>query len=135
MARTHLFECSRCDYRAEVAGREEFGLHVGVRTIHCLDCKALYDVVIALKVVAVPASATAPSLPRAGSRKPVRPPAFETALNRMLPGGSKRFTWLKYELLCPVAPEHRVAEWRSPGRCPRCGVYLEANAIPFRLWE
>ena len=47
----------------------------------------------------------------------------------------KRFRWIRFKIRCPVSPAHRVQLWNDPGKCPKCGVYVEKNALPFRLWE
>jgi hypothetical protein len=43
--------------------------------------------------------------------------------------------WRDSDLACPVEPEHFVEPWNDPGRCPRCGNFLEKNGLPFRAWD
>jgi hypothetical protein len=52
-----------------------------------------------------------------------------------LPNGQTTYFWENVKLTCPRAKNHRVEPWRDPGRCPRCGVYLEKNGFPYRIWE
>ena len=56
-------------------------------------------------------------------------------LNRLPTTGAKRFRWLQFKLQCPVSPHHRIESWNDPDKCPRCGVFLERNGLPFRIWE
>jgi hypothetical protein len=137
MGRTYLFECSRCGYRAKVSGGSDRGVHFAVQTIVCGECKELYDAVTDLKVVAAPTlSRWKLKTSRLDAPKTAaKPPTFQSALNRLLPTGAKRFRWLHFEAVCPVAAHHRVVEWRQPGKCPKCGYFLECNAVPFRRWD
>jgi hypothetical protein len=137
MGRTYLFECPKCSYRAKVAGGADRGVHFAVQTLCCHECKELHDAVIALKV-------TAPGLAAlsAGSahlkvvRKPApAAPTFLAALNRLPPAGTKRLRWVHFKLACPVSARHRIREWQAPDNCPKCGCFLERNAIPFRIWD
>jgi hypothetical protein len=140
MGRSYWFECPRCGYRAKVAGRADRGLSVFVQTILCRDCKELYDAVTRLRVLDEPAAlghltrwdrAKSQNLRRRSSV----PPSFQSALNRLPTFGAGASRWLQFKLQCPVSPLHRVQAWNDPGKCPRCGIYLEKNAIPFRIWE
>jgi len=36
---------------------------------------------------------------------------------------------------CPVSEFHRVETWRYPGRCPRCGNFLEKNGFAYQIWD
>ena len=122
MGRTYLFECSRCGYRAYVAGGAAEGEHLAVQTIACADCKALYDAVIRFK-----------ASPRPGENPPGTAPKFVAVLNRLPPRGVRQ--WLKFKPACPVASWHRIRPWKQPDKCPKCGIFLELNAIPFRIWD
>ncbi len=139
MGRTYLFECARCGYRAEVAGGAERGFHLAVQTIQCLACRELLDAVTELKVPATSAANFArwklgPSQLDAVTA-PATPPTFPAALNRLVLAGERRFCWVRFKAACPVSPFHRVREWQQPGRCPRCGIFLEGTAVPFKLWD
>jgi len=139
MGRTYLFECAKCGYRATVAGGVEQGPHLVVQTIHCLDCRELHDAVTELKVLA-----SAPEKPQRWKLKPTpfdsgpsdeKPPAFATALNYLVVGSGKHFRWIKYKPACPVAARHRIRVWKQPGKCPKCGVFLDGSGTPFKVWD
>jgi len=140
MGRSYWFECSRCGYRAKVAGRADHGLNFAIQTILCRDCKHLYDAVTRVRV---PDSLKERSF-RLGFAQPnafaaqrmsSAPPSFDAVLNRLPFKGVKYFRWLRFKPQCPVSAYHRVEEWNAPAKCPRCGVHLEQNAIPYRLWD
>jgi hypothetical protein len=57
------------------------------------------------------------------------------ALNRLVYAGFERLKWVQYRLQCPVASTHHVRSWTEPDKCPRCGLYLERNVLPYRIWE
>ena len=140
MGRSYWFECQRCGYRAKVSGRADRGLHLFVQTILCRDCKELYDAVTRLRVPdETAAAARLVGVSRSKGLSPRRdlnaPPSFPSALNRLLRFGAKASQWLQFKLQCPVSAWHRVQAWNEPDRCPRCGVYLEKNALPFRIWD
>ena len=138
MGRSYNFECSKCGYRAVVSGRADRGLNVAVQTIVCRDCKQLLDAVTRLKIpdeLALP-SRTGGLRQREFNRPRTTPiPSFQDAVNRLPYRGIKRFRWLKFKPQCPVSAIHRVEPWNEPDKCPRCGVYLERNALPYRIWE
>ncbi len=138
MGRSYHFECGKCGYRAKVSGRADRGINFHVQTILCRDCKELYDAIIRLR---------APDERRKGwrwgthrlrllshPRAPKMPPKFEIVLNRLpvLLGDTR---WVQYPLQCPVSPVHRVQSWNDPDKCPRCGIFLDKNAVPYRIWE
>ncbi len=138
MGRTYRFECSKCGYRVAVAGGAARGPHLAVQTIHCLECRELYDAVIELKVPASPQN-----LPR-WKLKPTpfdtgpsdeKPPTFAAALNRLTVGRGKRHRWDTFKLMCPVAARHRIRIWKQPGKCPKCGVFLDGGGTPFKVWD
>ena len=139
MGRTYQFECAKCGYRAEVAGGQERGQHLAIQTIHCLDCRTLHDAVTELKVP----DHSATNLSR-WKLKPTpfdtgpsdaKPPTFAAALNRMVIGHDQQFRWAKYKLVCPVAARHHVRAWKQPGKCPRCGNFLDGSGTPFKVWD
>jgi transposase-like protein len=121
MGRTYLFECPQCGYRAHVSGGVDRGENIIVQTILCADCRELYDTVIEFK-------------PSRKKEKPPRvAPKFPLLMNR-LPLRATR-EWLKFKTACPVSPLHRVRGWKLPGRCPKCGMFLEQSVIPFQIWD
>ena len=140
MGRSYWFECPRCGYRAKISGRPDRGLNFFVQTIMCRDCRELYDAVTRLKVLDGPAALgrrTEWGRPKSSNLRPTPsvPPSFQSVLSRLPYLGARPSRWLQFKLQCPVSALHRVQAWNDPGRCPRCGVYLEKNALPFRLWE
>src|SRR5258708_7252026 len=121
MGRSYWFECSRCGYRAKVAGGAARGLNLFVQTIVCRDCKELYDAVTRIRVSA--------------RRRPLKnPPGFSSALNRLLYAGLNASKWFIFKLRCPKSAHHRVQSWNEPGKCPRCGVHLDKKVLPSRVW-
>ena len=140
MGRSYWFECSRCGYRTKVSGRADRGLNFFVQTITCRDCKELYDAVTRLRVPDESGLRPAPFGLRGTGTNRTRlamtsPPRFETVLNRLPYRGIKRFRWVQFKLQCPLSKIHRVQAWNEPDKCPRCGVYLERNALPYRIWD
>ncbi len=142
MGRSYLFECSRCGYRAKVAGRLDRGLNFFVQTIACRDCKELYDAVTRVKIPDEPEAGVRRNFfgclrPKSWSPRKTSsgPPTFESVLNRLDYKGVKRFRWVHFKPQCPVSPIHRIQIWNEPVKCPRCGLYLEKNALPYRIWE
>lgn len=142
MGRSYIYECPKCGYKARVSGRADDGLNFSVQTILCRDCKALHDAVIRLRAVEDlaarmrnPFQQFQRSMSRATRAAPRLPPPFDVALNRLRYIGGKGTRWIRYRLGCPVSPYHRVRAWNEPDQCPRCGLYLERSALPFRLWD
>lgn len=140
MGRSYWYECGRCGYRAKVSGREDRGLHLFVQTILCRDCKELYDAVTKLRVNrdATPAGHrnNGKRFKTPGHlRVTAKPPEFKAALNRLAYNGLNGATWLQFPLQCPVSPLHRIQKWSDPDKCPRCGLYLEKNPLPYRIWD
>jgi hypothetical protein len=119
MGRTYLFECSKCGYRARVAGGGGDGEQFTVQTISCADCRELFDAVIKFK-----------STLQEKIDEEV-PPKLSVLLNRL----PQRGRWLKFKPSCPTSPSHRVRPWKRPDKCPRCGNFLEHDGIPFRVWD
>jgi transposase-like protein len=141
MGRTYLFECPHCAYSAKVSGGADKGLRFTSQTLLCQDCKQLHDVVTGLKTAVTPPLceplARKRLKPLAASRRksPARPPSFAAALNSLPLAGVRHFKWLKFKPACPVSALHRVRAWTQPDRCPKCGVLMEKNALPFRIWD
>ncbi len=141
MGRTYLFECAKCGYRAKISGGPDRGCHFAVQTILCHECKALYDAVTAMKIAARSplggrgTSQLARNLSIGSNKTPFVAPLFASVLNRLPPGGGKRSRWINFKTVCPVAPGHRVRPWNRPDKCPKCGVFLEQNALPYRIWD
>ncbi len=140
MGRSYWFECPKCGYRAKVSGRADRGLCFFVQTILCRDCRELYDAVTGLRVADEWGGwgdfgrLGKARLPKARPDMSA-PPSFQAVLNRLPPTGLKRFKWLPFKLQCPVSAIHRVRGWNDPDQCPKCGIYLEKSALPYRLWD
>ena len=126
MGRTFRFECPYCQYRANISGGADSGVHCEVQTVVCRDCRELLDVFT--KVRRWEGVSQAIKFP--GFFRPEIPPAI-------ISGGTtgQRWVWEKCKPACPVEPKHQVELWQAPGRCPRCGTFLEKNGRPFKLWD
>ena len=139
MGRSYWFECPKCGYRAIVAGRADQGLDLVVQTILCRDCKQLCDVVTRMRVADEAVglgSGIGIRKGRLAKARPVTaPPTFQSALNRLPPSGARPYRWLSFKLQCPVSALHRVRSWNEPDYCPKCGIFLEKSALPYRLWD
>lgn len=140
MGRSYWFECPRCGYRTKVSGGADRGVSLFVQTILCRECRELYDAVTRLRIPHEPGE-RGPLMGwgrarlQGWRRTPSTPPSFQTALNRFPVPPASHSRWFQFKLQCPVSPLHRVEAWNEPDRCPRCGAYLEKNALPFRIWE
>jgi|SRR5207302_6294390 len=139
MGRSFWFECSRCGYRAKVSGQPDRGLDYSVQTVVCHDCKQLYDAVTRLRVPQ-PQKASLGLTPLANGRRlaervPSRPPSFQMMLAKLPTNGAQRSRWTRFKAECPVSPSHRVEPWNEPDKCPRCGLFMEKNPLPYRLWD
>ena len=145
MGRTFQFECLHCQYRAAVSGGADRGVNCAVQTILCRDCHRLYDVLIRVYQRAdqggpLPAAIKAgPNRLAAGVTIPplrlIENPWPEFSASHRAAAPAKSWQWVEVNPVCPAADFHRIEFWNEPGRCPRCGNYLEKNAFPYRLWE
>lgn len=104
------FTCPNCDHQAVVGG----GVHGGLswetyrKTIHCLDCRELYDVSCSGREV-----------------RPARKPTWGERLRlRLLPPPP----------LCPKNKAHRWEDWREPYPCPRCDGQMRQGPVE-RIWD
>ena len=132
VGKTYLFECPQCQYRAKVSGGADGGLHCEIQTVSCRECGELYDVFIRQRryrdagdLVRFPGFYRPEIPPMVLGSSSINPPA------EPLPP----LVWRDYAPACPVNPEHRVELWKDPGRCPRCGNFMERNGFPFRAWD
>jgi hypothetical protein len=122
MGKTYVFECGLCHYRAKVSGGADSGVDCEVQTIACRDCRELFDVFRRARGQAAPVG-------KFKSGSPEIPPVA-------LPGSPARAKgWQKFDLSCPANRKHFVEPWKDPGRCPRCGNFLEKSGFPFRTWD
>ncbi|HYG23321.1 MAG TPA: hypothetical protein VEH04_11105 [Verrucomicrobiae bacterium] len=131
MGRSYVFECPKCTYKTVVSGGADAGVDCSVQTIHCGDCRKLYDAVIRLRVIQDGTSLGAGVTPL---RKRERPPVFDDVRQQLPKPAGGRFHWKIFPLRCPVSARHSVEVWSDPGKCPVCKSFLEKGGIPFRLW-
>jgi hypothetical protein len=142
MGRTYWFECVKCGYRAKVSGGADRGFNLFVQTIVCRDCRNLCDAVIRMKVSARFAvrgpnrRGVGPATESTIMRPSLAPaPRFQEAANRLLYMGTPQLQWVQFKLRCPVSALHKIEPWNEPGKCPQCGLLLEKNVLPFRIWD
>ena len=147
MGRTFHFDCPRCQYQARVVGGADTGVNCAVQTIVCLDCRRLFDVFTRLRLregeeESPPAGVKTRSGRNLLPTGVIIPPLWlvENPWSVFSPGRRssaplKQRRWAEVKLVCPVAGTHRIKIWNTPGRCPRCGSYLEKNGFPYRLWD
>jgi ribosomal protein S27AE len=139
MGRTYWFECSKCGYRAQVSGKPDRGSNFFVQTIACEDCRALYDVVVRLKIPeelkGLNQTFGLNGLRFSLQQRNATAPSFQAALNRLPHRGVRRYKWVHFKAQCPVSSIHRVQSWSENDKCPRCGLFLDKNALPYRIWE
>jgi transposase-like protein len=126
VGKTYHFECPHCHYCAKVSGGADSGIHCEVQTVVCRDCRELMDVFTKVRR-------------REGANEQIKFPGFfrPEIPPVILRDGSTvgRLVWQKFLLACPVEPKHTVAAWNNPGRCPRCGSFMEKNGFPTKIWD
>lgn len=127
MGRVYTYTCPRCEYRARVTGGKAQGFHCETRTIWCRDCRALYDVAIRVRV--------AEAEPAAPPNSKLLPEPKNHLPPMLLFGQPPRTRWVQFKPKCPVSRHHKIELWTNPGRCPRCGTFLERDGIPYRVWD
>jgi len=148
MGRTYHFDCPHCQYRAHVAGGADTGANCAVQTVVCLDCRRLFDVFTRLRLRGSEEEPPAASAKKTKSGRGLLPtgvmiPPFWLVDNpwsvfspgRRSSAPPRQRHWAELKPVCPVAGFHRIKIWNAPGRCPRCGNYIEKNGFPFRLWD
>ena len=122
VGKTYQFECELCQYRIKISGGADAGVDCAVQTIVCRDCRELFDVFTRVRRRATIIEKLKPLHPEIPPRQlrtvPPQPPG-----------------WNDIPLACPVSALHRIETWKDPGRCPRCGCYLEKNGLPYRVWD
>jgi hypothetical protein len=125
MGKTYLFECPLCHYRAQVCGGAAGGRHCEVQTVACRDCRELHDVFTRVRR-------------RAGAKENGKFPGFfrpEIPPSVLSDDKLGKLVWKDFAPMCPVDKKHSVELWNDPGRCPRCGNFMEKNGFPFRVWD
>ena len=126
MGRTYHFECPYCHYRAKVSGGVDSGLHCEVQTVVCRDCRELLDIFTKVRR----REGVVEKVKFPGFFRPEIPPVIlrDGTANR-------RLVWQKFPPTCPVAAKHFVEAWKDPGRCPRCGNFMERGGMPTKIWD
>lgn len=139
VGRTYHFECPHCQYRARVSGGADDGINCAVQTIACHDCREIFDVFTRLR--------RRNSGAQAGRKKtfpediPIPPMMLVQQVYREFEAGPRPRVsppatfWEKLKPACPVSERHRIEPWNDPGRCPRCGNFMEKNGYPYRMWD
>jgi len=138
MGKTYLYNCPRCGYRAKVSGVVDDGFGRIIQTIECCDCKELYDVPIRVRAT----DAEVRARRNIWGKKPFTtiaggcdPSLFSVLADKMLTVGLTQTKWFVLKPVCPVSGLHRTRPWKEPGKCPRCGTWLERTLIPYRIWD
>ncbi|HXT11334.1 MAG TPA: hypothetical protein VN873_07205 [Candidatus Angelobacter sp.] len=132
MGRSYFFECSKCGYNATVSGGADAGYEFAVQTAACRDCRVLFDSVVRWRVPDNGLKFISDFHRLRRRAEAEAPPTFEAALARLPPLGIRKFKWVQFKLRCAVSRAHRVNAWNEPGKCPRCGNFMDKNALPFR---
>jgi len=147
MGRTFQFECPHCRYQARVSGGADAGVNCSIQTIYCRDCRELFDIFIRIrKKVSSPEPAPAPGRSSAPRRQLLLvrsdiPPTMlmEEPWPDFQPNHPRHplppVHWEEIKPACPVGKTHQVQPWNDPGRCPRCGNFMEKNSFAWRRWE
>ncbi len=129
-----LLNVRNVGYKATVSGGADTGFEFSVQTTACRDCRSLFDAAVRLRLP-VPEFRIPREHQRARFRKTQETtPTFEVAVSRLPPSG-RGLKWVTIKIECPVSPLHRVNAWYAPGKYPRCGNFMENNALPFRYWD
>jgi len=135
MGRSYLFECSKCGYNATVSGGADAGGEFSVQTAACRDCRVLFDSVVRWRVPDNGLKYVPDFRLRLRKSDQETPPSIEVALSRLPLLDIRKFKWVQFKPRCAVSLAHRVHVWNEPGKCPRCGNFMDKNALPFRYWD
>lgn len=126
VGKTYQFECLPCHYRAKICGGADSGVHCEVQTVACRDCRELIDVFTKVRR----REGVEEKIKFPGFFRPEIPPVILRDGKR-----GERLVWQKFQPACPVEEKHFVEAWNDPGRCPRCGSFMEKNGFPLRIWD
>lgn len=154
MGRAYRYDCDRCGYRVDICGGSIEVADFHMNTIHCVECRALYDVLSAIELPRpISDRAFAPPTSRFLNITDERWGAIENRLGlrtcTLVRKKELRFsvkantplakrltqTWYTLKIECPRNEHHRIKHWKEPGRCPRCFDYLQRGALPYREWD
>jgi hypothetical protein len=133
MGRTYHFQCTQCQYHADLSGGADSGLHCDLQTILCRECRELFDVFTRVRRVAGRREFARNF--SAFERLEIPPVILRDSLFAPRRSAPRQFEWEKLKLACPVSAKHFVEAWRHPGRCPRCYAFMAQEGLPFRVWE
>ena len=133
MGRTYRFRCTHCAYHADISGGADSGVNCNVQTIHCRDCRQLFDVFTRVRRE----KGSPEPIPKFPAfERPEIPPILLRDSQFVPPRPTPRqFEWKQVKLACPIADHHVVEVWKHPGHCPRCYAFMEQEGQPFRVWE
>jgi len=132
VGKTYLFECPVCQYRTQISGGADSGYHCEIQTVICRDCRELYDVFIRQRRW----SDSTDRVRFPGFYKPEVPPVvLRRGWQSQTSTPAASLVWYETPPMCPVEAKHFVEAWNDPGRCPRCGNFMEKTGFPFRVWD
>ena len=132
VGKTYQFECPLCQYQAKISGGADGGVNCEIQTVICRDCRQLYDVY--LKVQKREGASEIVKFP--GFFRPEIPPVLlRESTSRPSSVKPAKLLWHEYLPMCPVDPKHPVEAWKDPGRCPKCGCFMDKGEFPFRAWD
>jgi hypothetical protein len=132
VGKTYQFECPLCQYQAKISGGADGGVHCEIQTVICRDCRQLYDVYTKVQRRA----GVAEKVKFPGFFRPEIPPVIlRESTSRPGTSAPVKLVWQKFAPTCPVEAKHRVEVWKDPGRCPRCGCFMDKGGFPFRNWD
>ena len=116
-------------------------MNCAIQTIVCHNCRELYDAFTRVRKRA-PNFAESKRLKKLFPGHITIPPMLLIQqVNREYSAEPRPRTpppamvWEKVKPTCPVSTLHDIEPWKDPGRCPRCGNFMEKNGYPFRLWD
>jgi hypothetical protein len=132
VGKTYLFECPQCQYRTKISGGADSGRHCIIQTVICRDCRELYDVFTRQR-------RRADEVDLVKFRGFYQPEILPVILGQSSINSSSAspppLVWRETAPACPVEPRHWVEPWNDPGRCPRCGSFMEKGGFPYRAWD
>lgn len=138
MGKTFHFDCPHCHYQTRVSGGADEGVSCRVQTVVCLDCRELFDVFTRVRQRQHPVL-TQRTLMNSEIIIPpallVEQPVREFSVSPVPRSAPTPTFWAELKMVCPIVKTHRIEPWRDPGRCPRCGNFIEKNGFPWKIWD
>jgi hypothetical protein len=135
VGKTFHFECPWCQYRVRISGGADSGVHCEVQTVVCRDCRELFDVATRVQKRELEKGEVVSGKFLRALRPEIPPVVLQNGSFHQLNTPVQPLVWHQFKLTCPVNAKHFVEPWNDPGRCPRCGNFMEKNGWPFRLWD